>query len=88
MTTFHNPHFNPAPPTANVQIPIQPIAGVQPVVRVPWRPLETVTCFKVIVLFFIYVVFTQNKWWITNISVYFQFYLCFSVVKKVIMQIR
>lgn len=44
---FHNPHFNLAPPTANVQIQLQPAAEGQPMPRLPWRPLETVTCFKV-----------------------------------------
>ncbi|CAB3986037.1 cleavage and polyadenylation specificity factor subunit 4-like [Paramuricea clavata] len=44
---FHNPHFIPGPATANVQIHIRPAAdGSQPMPRLPWRPLETVTCFK------------------------------------------
>jgi hypothetical protein len=48
---FHNPHFIPGPATANVQIHIRPTTDVsQPMPRLPWRPLETVTCFKVIAL--------------------------------------
>jgi hypothetical protein len=83
IPAFHHPHFSAGPPTANVQIQIQPTTEMPPQIRIPWRPLETVTCFKVILSTSLVYFEVEN-----NSPMYNFIYVLNSAERRVIMQIR